>query len=110
MYAFFKGTLAATAENYAVVECGGIGYRIFGAAALSGYSNSGWTGKTVYPSDCAEDELSLYGFESESGKQMFERLIGFGYWPQSRAGDPSQMSRMKWRGQYSLEISVLFQK
>ena len=40
-----------------------------------------------------EDELSLYGFESEAGKQMFERLIGIsGIGPKAGLAILSQMN------------------
>ena len=76
MYAFFKGTLAAAAENYAVVECGGIGYKIFAPRRFLDTAAVGGQVKLYTHLIVREDELSLYGFESEAGKQMFERLIG----------------------------------
>ena len=93
MYAFFKGTLAATAENYAVVECGGIGYRIFAPRRFLDKVTVGGQVKLYTHLIVREDELSLYGFESESGKQMFERLIGIsGIGPKAGLAILSQMS------------------
>lgn len=93
MYAFFKGTLAAAAENYAVVECGGIGYKIFAPRRFLDTAAVGGQVKLYTHLIVREDELSLYGFESEAGKQMFERLIGIsGIGPKAGLAILSQMN------------------
>ena len=75
MYAYIKGTLAYTGSDYAVLDVGGIGYKIMTPARMlanleKGKENTLYTYLVV-----REDELSLYGFLSEQEKNMFERLI-----------------------------------
>lgn len=54
MYAYIKGTLKETGEDYIVVEAGGIGYQIFTTGSdLSVSSVHGGRGKSLYLSACA---------------------------------------------------------
>ncbi len=93
MYAFFKGTLYSAMENYAIVECGGIGYKIF---VPRRFLNTAPVGEQVMLYThliVREAELSLYGFESEADKKMFERLIGIsGIGPKAGLAILSQMN------------------
>lgn len=76
MYAYFQGTLTAVTDTAAVVECSGIGYRIFAPKRFLESAPVGERVKLYTHLIVREDELSLYGFESEEGRMMFERLIG----------------------------------
>lgn len=54
MYAYIKGTLEETGEDYIVVEAGGIGYQIFTTGQTFQYLPSmGGRGKSLYLSACA---------------------------------------------------------
>lgn len=75
MYAFFKGLLAGRGSNYAIINCMGVGYRIFAGRnfldrAVLGEEVTLYTHLVV-----REGELSLYGFPSTEEKEMFEKLI-----------------------------------
>ena len=92
MYAFISGNLAATTLTYAVIDNGGIGYKIYATKKFLETTPIGeevrlWTYLIV-----REDELSLYGFETENDQKMFERLIGVsGVGPKSALGILSEM-------------------
>ena len=93
MYAFIKGTLAAAAENYAVIECGGIGYKVYAPRRFLEQAKLNAPAKLYTHLVVKEDELSLYGFETDSGREMFERLIGIsGIGPKAGLSILSQMT------------------
>lgn len=76
MYYYIKGRLAHKNENFIVVECSGIGYRIF--TSLTTIEGIGATGDevTVYTYlNVREDAMELYGFGSEDERGMFLKLI-----------------------------------
>ncbi len=73
MYEYIKGNLAAIRTGYAVVEAGGIGYKVnvTGRFAME-------TGKecTLFIYQVVrEGEFSLYGFEDEGEREMFSRIV-----------------------------------
>ncbi|HUA10619.1 MAG TPA: Holliday junction branch migration protein RuvA [Solirubrobacteraceae bacterium] len=77
MIAALRGELAARAEGHVVVDCGGVGYRV----AVSGETlrSLGPTGSRVTLHTqlfAREDTLSLYGFCSESERELFLLLLG----------------------------------
>lgn len=91
MYAYFQGTLTAVTDTAAVVECSGIGYRIFAPKRFLESAPVGERVKLYTHLIVREDELSLYGFESEEGRVMFERLIGV-----SGVGPKAGLSILSW--------------
>ena len=77
MYAYIKGTLEDKSNTYVVVECMGIGYKIF--MSNTSISNLGELGKKVKIYThyyVREDNISLYGFLSNEELRMFELLLG----------------------------------
>jgi holliday junction DNA helicase RuvA len=76
MIAFLTGRVAAKAAGYALLEVGGVGYKLaMSTSSLTALPAQGdevtvWTHLYV-----REDELSLFGFESEAEKESFEQLI-----------------------------------
>lgn len=76
MIAFLTGRIAAKGASYALIDVGGVGYRLaMSTGALAALPAEGdevtvWTHLYV-----REDELSLFGFESEAEKRTFEQLI-----------------------------------
>ena len=92
MYAFISGTLAATTLSYAVIDNGGIGYKIFATKRFLETTPVGDEVKLYTYLIVREDEFSLYGFETEDDQRMFERLIGVsGVGPKSALGILSEM-------------------
>jgi len=74
--AFLTGRVVANRGSYALLDVGGVGYRLaMATGALASLPAQGdevtvWTHLHV-----REDEISLFGFESEDEKQAFEQLI-----------------------------------
>ena len=76
MYAYIKGSLEVKSINYVVVENGGIGYKIYmSAKSIGTIGNIGDQVKVHIHYHVREDDISLYGFNSEEELRMFEILI-----------------------------------
>lgn len=74
MYAYIKGFVKETHNDYIVVENNNIGYLIFSAAPYSFEIGKEYT---IYLYQYVrEDEISLYGFKTLDEKNLFLRLIG----------------------------------
>lgn len=72
-----RGILAQKAPTRAVIDVGGVGYRL--AISLHTYERLGSLGEPVELlayTYVREDRLDLYGFCDEAERQMFELLIG----------------------------------
>lgn len=77
MYAYIKGTLEDKSNAYVVVECMGIGYKIFMSnTAISNLGDIGDNVKIYTHYYVREDNISLYGFISNEELRMFELLLG----------------------------------
>ena len=76
MIAFLTGRVVRKGASYALLDVGGVGYKLaMTTGSLSALPSDGdevtvWTHLYV-----REDELSLFGFESEAEKESFEQLI-----------------------------------
>ncbi|MCR5146907.1 MAG: Holliday junction branch migration protein RuvA [Clostridia bacterium] len=76
MYAYIKGTLEIKTAEYVVVETGGIGYKIFmSETAIDKLGEVGTVVKIHTYLKVREDEMSLYGFNSNEELRMFELLL-----------------------------------
>jgi Holliday junction DNA helicase RuvA len=77
MIAFMTGRVAGRASGYALIEVGGIGYRlIMSTTSLAALPAEGDEVTVHTHLHVREDELTLYGFESEQERELFEALIG----------------------------------
>ena len=79
MFDYISGKLVAKTDSYAVIEAGGIGYRIY--STLSSLSTLGEVGETVklyiyLNIKSASDILSLYGFATQEERKTFEMILG----------------------------------
>lgn len=76
MIAFLTGRVAAKAAAYALLDVGGVGYKLaMSTGSLAALPSEG-DQVTVYTHlHVREDELSLFGFESEAEQISFEQLI-----------------------------------
>ncbi len=74
MYDYIKGEVAEKGQNYAVIEAGGVGYRIY----TNGYTlmKLTETAKLFTYLHVREEEHTLYGFYTQEEKNMFLRLLG----------------------------------
>lgn len=76
MYLYIKGSLEVKTKGYIVVECNGIGYKIFMSdKSLNEVGNIGDTVKVYTHYHVREDEISLYGFKTDEELRMFELLL-----------------------------------
>jgi len=76
MIAFLSGRVAAKAAGYCLIDVGGVGYKLAmttgSLAALPAEGDEVLVHTYLY---VREDELSLFGFESEAEKAAFELLL-----------------------------------
>ena len=76
MYLYIKGSLEVKTKGYIVVECNGIGYKIFMSdKSLNEIGNVGDTVKVYTHYHVREDEISLYGFKTDEELRMIELLL-----------------------------------
>ena len=76
MIAYIKGKLEIKSSTYVVIDVNGVGYKIFMSA--SGISELGETGEIVKVHTyyyVREDNISLYGFNTQEELKMFELLL-----------------------------------
>ena len=76
MFAYIKGSLVQKSNNYVVIDVGGIGYKIF--MATKAIETLGEIGKVVKVHThyyVREDNISLYGFNTNEELRMFELLL-----------------------------------
>lgn len=76
MYSYIKGSLEVKTRGYIVVETGGIGYKIFmSETAIDKLGVLGNIVKIHTFMKVREDDISLYGFNTNEELRMFELLI-----------------------------------
>lgn len=76
MFAYIKGSLEVKSINYVVVENNGIGYKIYmSSKSIGTIGNIGEQVKVHIHYHVREDDISLYGFNSEEELRMFEIVI-----------------------------------
>lgn len=76
MFAYIKGVLESKNENYVVVDVNGIGYKIFMPnRGISKLPEIGDMVKVHTYYYVREDNISLYGFNTQEELKMFELLI-----------------------------------
>lgn len=76
MFAYIKGSLEQKSNNYVVIDVGGIGYKIF--MATKAIETLGEIGKVIKVHThyyVREDNISLYGFNTNEELRMFELLL-----------------------------------
>lgn len=76
MYAYIKGSLEVKTKGYIVIDVNGIGYKIFmSETAISELGEIGQVVKVHTYLKVKEDEMSLYGFNTNEELRMFELLL-----------------------------------
>ncbi len=76
MYAYIKGSLEVKTRGYIVIEVNGIGYKIFmSETAIAELGEIGQVVKVHTYLKVKEDEMSLYGFNTNEELRMFELLL-----------------------------------
>lgn len=76
MYAYIKGSLEVKTRGYIVIDVNGIGYKIFmSETAIEELGEIGQVVKVHTYLKVKEDEMSLYGFNTNEELRMFELLL-----------------------------------
>ena len=76
MFAYLKGSLEEKSINYVVVDCNGVGYKIFMSEnSIASLGELGEIVKIHTYLRVAEDDMSLFGFTSKEELKMFELLM-----------------------------------
>ena len=76
MLAHIKGTLEMKTQDYVVIDVGGLGYKVY--MSTSGMDELGDIGQIVKVYTyyrVREDDISIYGFNSNEQLRMFELLL-----------------------------------
>lgn len=76
MLAYIKGTLEMKLSNYIVIDVGGLGYKVFmSETAIEKLGNTGELVKVHTYYRVREDDISIYGFNTNDELRMFELLL-----------------------------------
>lgn len=76
MIAFLRGTVVSKGDGFALVDVGGVGYRLtMSANSLSALPPQGQRGIVHTHMQVREDEVSLFGFAAVAERQLFEMLL-----------------------------------
>jgi Holliday junction DNA helicase RuvA len=76
MIATLRGEITQIEDNALVIEIGGVGMRVHVPAPLRGKSEVGKTAFVYTHLVVRETELTLYGFESQADRDLFNHLLG----------------------------------
>jgi Holliday junction DNA helicase RuvA len=76
MIATLRGEISQVEDNALVVEVGGVGIRVFVPAPLRTRVKAGEAAYLFTHLIVREDALTLYGFESQSDRDLFNILLG----------------------------------
>ena len=76
MLAYVKGELAQKQIGYVVIDVGGLGYKVFmSEPSIDEIGNIGEQVKVHTYYKVSEDDISIYGFNTQEELRMFELLI-----------------------------------
>ncbi len=75
MYAHIRGEITEVYKDRAVLEAAGVGYELFCSGHTLGGLEKGRQAKLYAHLHLNEDVMALYGFQDESEREMFRRLI-----------------------------------
>lgn len=77
MFAYIKGSLEMKFAGYVVIDVGGIGYKVFmSEKSIDELGETGNIVKVYTHYHVREDDISIYGFNTNEELNMFELLLG----------------------------------
>lgn len=76
MIATLRGEIVQIEDNSLIVEVGGVGLRVFVPAPLRARHKTGEAAFLFMHLVVREDALTLYGFESQADRDLFNMLLG----------------------------------
>ena len=87
MLAYLKGQVINKTLNYAIMETGGVGYRIYGGENFLNDLKTGAAAEVYLHHHVREDASDLYGFKTAEELELFESLLSVsGVGPKSALG------------------------
>ena len=103
MFAYIKGNLDTKTNTFVIIDVQGIGYRIFmSSRAIESLGEIGDTVKVYTHYYVREDNISLYGFNSQEELRMFELLISV-----SGIGAKSAIAMLSQISSYDFALAVI---
>ena len=76
MFAYIKGSLEMKFKNYLVIDVGGLGYKIFMSEnTINSIGEIGDIVKVYTYYRVREDDISIFGFQTQEEFKMFELLL-----------------------------------
>jgi len=76
MIATLRGEISQIEETALIIEVGGVGLRVFAPAPLRGRMKVGEAAFLFTHLVVREDALTLYGFDSQADRDLFNMLLG----------------------------------
>jgi holliday junction DNA helicase RuvA len=76
MIATLRGEITQIEDNALIIEVGGVGLRVFVPAPLRGRTKAGEAILLYTHLVVREDALTLYGFETQADREVFNMLLG----------------------------------
>ncbi len=76
MIATLRGEITQIEDNALILEVGGVGLRVFAPAPLRGHLKVGEIAFLYTHLVVREDALTLYGFETQADRDLFNLLLG----------------------------------
>lgn len=76
MYAHIRGTVCSIMPDRVVIEAAGVGFELFCSSLTINRLREGDTAKLLTHFHLSQDAVALYGFNTESEREMFRKLIG----------------------------------
>lgn len=73
MYEYFEGTITKIAPDYLAVDVGGVGYKVYSPTPFA--YHLGQKTKVYIEQVVRDNDISLYGFDSEESKGLFLKLL-----------------------------------
>ena len=103
MFAYIQGNLDTKTNTFVIIDVQGIGYRIFmSSRAIESLGEIGDTVKVYTHYYVREDNISLYGFNSQEELRMFELLISV-----SGIGAKSAIAMLSQISSYDFALAVI---
>ena len=75
MIGHLKGTILGATERYALLDVMGVGYKLFCPLPVLLAAAPGKTASLFVHTHVREDAITLYGFETDTELEVFERLL-----------------------------------
>lgn len=106
MIEFVRGNLSQVGSNYAVIETGGIGYRLFVSdKTIAGLPPLGQELSFFTYLQVREDDLSLYGFLTREEREAFLSLLTV-----SGVGPKLALAVVSYLGPEELQQAIFYQE